>query len=81
MTAYREEALAIAAALSRLGPASPKALRSVGASPKTGRVLLDNHYGWFDHPAKGVYALSEPGREALAAQPELAADLLARFTF
>lgn len=81
MTAYREEALGVAAALDRLGPSSPKALRAAGASAKTGRILLDNHYGWFERTAKGVYRLSGPGREALELHPELVEGLMAALKF
>lgn len=77
MTAYREEALGVAAALDRLGPTSPKALRTAGTSAKTGRILFDNHYGWYERTAKGVYRLSDRGREALGQQPELVEGLLA----
>ncbi len=65
MTAYREAALQAAAILASLGNASPKDLRSRGASPKTGDILLHNHYGWFERVARGVYTLTEAGREAL----------------
>ena len=81
MTAYREEALGVAAALDRLGPASPKALRAIGTSAKTGRILFDNHYGWYERTAKGVYQLAESGREALADYPELVEGLLAGLKF
>ena len=81
MTAYREEALGVAAALDRLGPTSPKTLRAAGTSVKTGRILFDNHYGWYERLAKGVYQLSESGREALSQHPELVAGLLAGLKF
>ena len=81
MTAYREEALGVGAALDRLGPTSPKALRAAGTSAKTGRILFDNHYGWYERLGKGVYRLSECGREALAQHPELVEGLLAGLKF
>ena len=78
MTAYREAALAAAVALERLGTASPKALRELGAGPKTGAILLANHYGWFDRLGVGRYALTNRGREALEQYAELTAALRAR---
>lgn len=81
MTAYREEALGVAVALDRLGSASPKTLRAAGTSAKTGRILFDNHYGWFERTAKGVYKLSEPGLAALGEHPELTEGLLAGLKF
>ena len=78
MTAYREEALKAALALERLGSASPKALRELGAGPKTGAILLANHYGWFDRLGVGRYALTNKGREALEQYSELASALRER---
>ena len=78
MTAYREEALKAAVALERSGPASPKALRELGAGPKTGAILLANHYGWFDRLGVGCYALTSRGREALKQYAELAEALRER---
>lgn len=65
VTAYREEALTVAAALGKLGPCAPKALRECGAPAKTAAILYANHYGWFERVAKGVYALTPTGTEAL----------------
>ena len=42
-------------------------------SDKTGRVLADNHYGWFTRVARGVYALTDQGRADLERHPELCA--------
>ncbi len=72
MTAYREQALKVAAGLARLGgSASPKALRDIGCPAKTGPILLANHYGWFERLAKGVHGLGGKGREALGEYGEL----------
>ncbi len=73
VTSYREQALKVAAGLERLGgAAAPKALRDIGCSAKTGDILLDNHYGWFERLAKGLYGLTEAGRAALIEYGELA---------
>lgn len=73
MTAYREQALAVAAALERTGPTAPRVLRKMGTSAKTLSILRTNCYGWFERIERGVYALSGEGRAALAAYPDLVA--------
>lgn len=65
MTAYREKALEAAEALELLGPASPKAVRDRGVGVKSGDILRDNHYGWFERLDRGLYGLTEKGRQAL----------------
>jgi hypothetical protein len=74
MTAYRQQALACAAALSH-APARPRDLKP--AMPDAPKILLNNVYGWFVRVERGVYALSEGGKAALvqwkAHLPEAAA--------
>lgn len=65
MTAYKEQALKTAAALERLGPATPKALRQIGAPAKATPILYKNHYGWFERLRPGLYALTAAGAAAL----------------
>ncbi len=65
VTAYRQEALRIAAALQAHGPQSPRQLRQIADAPKAGRILLDDVYGWFERAARGVYALTPQGLAAL----------------
>ena len=77
MTAYREESLAVAVALHRLGPAAPKDLKKMGTSAKTGRILLANHYSWFERLGPGLYQLSASGHQALMVHSELAESLAA----
>lgn len=70
MTAYRQQALACAQALSR----GPQPVREVRAQvPDAGKILLHNVYGWFDRTERGVYALTEAGRAALKRWPQDAA--------
>ncbi len=66
MTAYRQRALACARALAD-GPKRPRDLRP--GVPDAGPILLRNVYGWFAPTARGVYALTDAGREALARWP------------
>jgi hypothetical protein len=68
MTAYRQDALRLAAALaSQPEGQSPASLARLTGIASAGAMLRANHYGWFDHPAKGRYTLSPQGRDALTA--------------
>jgi hypothetical protein len=66
MTAYRQQALACAAALSA-APARPRDLKP--ASPDAAKILRRNVYGWFERVERGVYALTDSGRAALVKWP------------
>ncbi|WP_298108624.1 DUF2161 domain-containing phosphodiesterase [Bradyrhizobium sp.] len=67
MTAYRQQALACANALSR-GPCKVRDLRP--ALPDAAKILLQNVYGWFERVERGVYALTDAGRAALNRWPQ-----------
>ena len=69
MTAYRQQALACASALSG-GPRRVKDLRA--HAPDAGKILLHNVYGWFDRAERGVYVLTDAGRAALKRWPQYA---------
>jgi hypothetical protein len=62
MTAYRQRALACAAAL-RDGPRRPRDLREI--APDAAAILHRNVYGWFEREARGVYRLSPAGETGL----------------
>jgi hypothetical protein len=64
MTAYRQEALACAAAMTH-GTKRPRELRD--ATPRAASILRRNVYGWFVRTDRGVYDLTDAGRLALAA--------------
>ncbi|NKJ37608.1 DUF2161 family putative PD-(D/E)XK-type phosphodiesterase [Rhizobium sp. SG570] len=66
MTAYRQQALACAAAIEN-GVQKPKDMRA--AAPKAPQILRDNVYGWFERVDRGIYALTEVGAEALKRWP------------
>lgn len=70
MTAYRQQALACAAALSA-GPLPVREVRR--AVPEAPKILLHNVYGWFVRVERGVYALAEPGKAALIRWPQASA--------
>ena len=66
MTAYRQQALACAAAL-QSGPLRPRDIKA--SAPSAAKILLHNVYGWFDRIDRGVYALTDAGTEALKRWP------------
>lgn len=63
MTAYRQQALACAAAMTA-GPQRPRDLKQ--SCPDAQKILHRNVYGWFERADRGVYALTDAGRTALA---------------
>jgi hypothetical protein len=67
MTAYRQQALACACALSQ-GPQKVRDLRK--DIPDAGKILLHNVYGWFDRAERGIYELTDAGRAALQRWPQ-----------
>ncbi|MBT1154629.1 hypothetical protein J1C56_03405 [Aminobacter anthyllidis] len=69
MTAYRQDALKCAAALVD-GPRRPRDLSQ--AVPRAPKILLDNVYGWFVRVDRGIYDLTDTGREALQRWPQQA---------
>ena len=66
MTAYRQQALACAAALAD-GPRRPRDLKA--AAPDAAKILPRNVYGWFARTRRGIYDLTEAGRAALRQWP------------
>jgi hypothetical protein len=67
MTAYRQQALACAAAIA-CAPRRPRDLKP--AIPDAAKILLHNVYGWFDRIERGVYGLTDAGRTALERWPQ-----------
>ncbi|WP_426239099.1 DUF2161 domain-containing phosphodiesterase [Pararhizobium sp. DWP1-1-3] len=70
MTAYRQQALACAAAL-QAGPLRPRDLKPI--TPSAAAILRGNVYGWFERIDRGVYGLTATGAEALIRWPVAAA--------
>lgn len=66
MTAYRQDALAVAAALLVAGEAAPKDMVQAAGVAKAGAILRDNHYGWFEKVGRGRYVLALAGRAVVA---------------
>jgi hypothetical protein len=67
MTAYRQRALACAAALAQ----GPRRSRDLKADiPDASKILRGNVYGWFSPVERRVYTLAESGRAALLRWPQ-----------
>ncbi len=69
-TAYRETAVTIAYLLSERGPSKPSALAPL-TGEKTRTIMYLNHYGWFQRIERGIYDLTDTGKEALSDYPEV----------
>ncbi|MFP5108327.1 DUF2161 domain-containing phosphodiesterase [Neobacillus sp. C211] len=71
MTAYKENCIQIACYLENLGPLSPKMLNQLGSGKNTSSVLTKNYYGWFERIRRGIYVITEKGKEEIKEYPEL----------
>lgn len=67
MTAYRQQALGCAVALVD-GPLRVRDIRA--GVPEAGKILQSNVYGWFERLDRGIYGLTDAGREALVRWPQ-----------
>lgn len=72
VTAYREAAIYIACCLNKHGELTPKKLRNMGTDEKkTLSILYTNVYGWFYKADRGVYGITEKGKQELEEFKEL----------
>jgi len=67
MTAYRQQALSCAAAMTET-PRRPRDLKN--EMPDAAKILRDNVYGWFERIDRGLYGLTQAGRAALQTWPQ-----------
>lgn len=74
MTAYRQDALRCLAVVGR-GAAKASAVASESGVANARRIMSDDHYGWFERTARGVYAATPKGAEALTTHAETLARL------
>lgn len=65
VTVYREASIFIAYTLSILKEAAPKDIKKFTKNQKTGQILYQNHYNWFQRVDKGIYRLNDKGYKAL----------------
>ncbi len=64
VTAYRQDALRCASLLAKIGPTKGAIVARETGVEKATRLMADNHYGWFARVEKGIYDLTDAGREA-----------------
>ena len=66
VTGYRQDALACARFLAVHGPSRGAKVADWAEVPQATRIMADNHYGWFERVARGVYGLTKEGQRGLA---------------
>ncbi len=71
VTAYRQDAMRIAASLGETGPAKASDVARATGVSRARAIMADDHYGWFERVERGVYGLTPKGGKAAA---EFAAD-------
>ena len=64
VTAYRQDAIKCASHLQASGPTSPKAVKAATGVDRASNILRDDVYGWFKRETRGVYHLSDVGKQA-----------------
>ena len=65
VTAYRQDALRCLVLLNLHGPTKAALVSSGAGVAQARRLMTDNHYGWFERVAVGIYALSPKGQRAV----------------
>ncbi|MGY3437114.1 MULTISPECIES: DUF2161 domain-containing phosphodiesterase [unclassified Marinovum] len=65
VTAYRQDALKLAAHLATEGACKCADIRKATGVSAATRIMADDHYGWFERVARGVYQLTPRGANAL----------------
>jgi len=67
VTAYRQDALRCLAVLAA-GPMKASAVAAASGAARAAVLMRDDHYGWFEREARGIYRLTPKGRAALQAE-------------
>jgi hypothetical protein len=65
MTSYRQDALRCARCIGEHGPSKVTHIRQTAKVDRSGAILIDDVYGWFQRETRGIYGLSAKGRAAL----------------
>ena len=65
MTAYRQDALRCVGTLNALGPTKAADVAQAAGVETARRLMADDHYGWFERAAPGIYQLTPKGRQAI----------------
>ena len=66
ITAYRQDALRCLKLLAEIGPTKASDVAKATEVENARRIMADDHYGWFEREAVGIYAITPVGRQALA---------------
>lgn len=67
VTSYRQDALRCLAVLAA-GPMKASAVAAASGAARAAVLMRDDHYGWFEREARGIYRLTPKGRAALQAE-------------
>ena len=73
VTAYRQDAMRVAAYLVAHGPSKGAVVAKATGVTRATRIMADDHYGWFERVQTGVYALTKKGAAA-SESPEIGKD-------
>ena len=65
ITAYRQDAMRCAKHLADAGPCKGAVVASATGVTRATTIMRDDHYGWFERVAKGIYQLTPKGQAAL----------------
>ncbi len=65
ITAYRQDALRCLKLLAKNGPTKASEVAKATEVENARRIMSDDHYGWFEREAVGIYALTPVGQQAL----------------
>ena len=66
VTAYRQDAIRVAAHLSANGPCKASDVAKATGVDRARPIMADDHYGWFERVDRGIYRLTPKGEEAAA---------------
>lgn len=64
MTAYRQDAMRVAAHLGEAGPSKASDVAKATGISRARTIMADDHYGWFERVERGIYCLSPKGEKA-----------------
>lgn len=65
MTAYRQDAIRCLHAVCENGPTKAALVAKATNVDRARNIMADDHYGWFERVATGIYDITPKGREAL----------------
>jgi len=65
ITAYRQDAIRCLAVLNKNGPLKASIVKNIMGVSRARNIMADNHYGWFEKVARGIYAITPVGQQAV----------------